>query len=75
VISKGYREALRRAAAPLRPRRKNRTTHVDAAYIPPYVDSANLNGDAAAVEHLEAKMVLFGLVFLTMTIIATLYFT
>jgi len=43
--------------------------------MPSYVDIANLNGGAFGVETLEAKMVLFGLVFLTMTIIATLYFT
>jgi hypothetical protein len=34
-----------------------------------------LNDGALAVKRLEAQMVLFGLVFLTMTFIATLYFT
>ena len=50
-------------------------TDVDSAYIIPYVDSANLiNGDPAA-KPWEAKMALFGLIFLTTTIVGTLYFT
>ena len=40
-----------------------------------YVGIVNLSGGAPVVETLEAKMVLFGLVFLTMTLITTLYFT
>jgi hypothetical protein len=40
-----------------------------------YVGIVNLSGGAPAGKTLEAKMVLFGLVFLTMTIIGTLYFT
>lgn len=48
---------------------------VDTAYISPYVGIVNLNGGAPVGGTLEVKMVLFGLVFLTMTIIATLYFT
>ena len=50
-------------------------SHVDTAYMSSYVDTANLNSGTPAVDRLEAKMVLFGLVFLTMAIIATLYFT
>jgi hypothetical protein len=34
-----------------------------------------LNDSDRAVKRLEMKMVLFGLVFLTTTIVATLYFT
>jgi hypothetical protein len=67
--------ALSFAAVPSRWRKKIAPHHVDSAYMLPYVDIANLNGGALGVKSLEAKMVLFGLVFLTMTIIATLYFT
>jgi hypothetical protein len=48
---------------------------VDTAYISSYVGIVNLSDDALVGRTLEVKMVLFGLVFLTMTIIATLYFT
>jgi hypothetical protein len=34
-----------------------------------------LNDGALAVKRLEVKMALFGLIFLSMTIITTLYFT
>ena len=51
------------------------STDVDTAYITPYVDSANLIHGDPAVKPWEAKMALFGLIFLTTTIIGTLYFT
>ncbi len=49
--------------------------HVDSAYMSSYVGGVNLIGGVPVDGTLEVKMVLFGLVFLTMTIIATLYFT
>ena len=51
------------------------STDVDTAYITSYVDSANLIHGDPAVKLWEAKMALFGLIFLTTTIIGTLYFT
>jgi hypothetical protein len=49
---------------------------VDTAYMTHYVDTANLNGGPIRRQPFGGvKMVLFGLVFLTMTIVATLYFT
>ena len=62
------------AAPSLHPQRIVRR-YVDTAYMLAHVGIVNLSGGAPVVETLEAKMVLFGLVFLTMTIITTLYFT